>query len=125
MTFLSKTASPDRYSFLKAYAKENRRQMTMYEKILWDALRKDIPAVHFRRQHPIGDYIADFICIPQKLVIEVDGEYLNNPSQVMDDQTRTIDLTRMGYTVLRFGNEEIATETNSVIEKIKQRLFNE
>ena len=125
MPFLSKTASPDRYSLLKVNAKENRRQMTLYEKILWDALREEIPGIRFRRQHPIGDNIADFICLREKLVIEVDGGYHEEAAQKEDDQRRTLDLARMGYTVIRFRNEEVANNTDHVIEQIKKQLFNE
>ena len=58
--FGSKTASPDRYGILKTFAKENRRNMTLCERLLWEALREELREVRFRRQHPIGDYIVDF-----------------------------------------------------------------
>ena len=80
---------------------------------------------HFRRQHPIGDYIADFICIKRKLVVEVDGGYHNEPIQQQDDQVRTDYLESKGYTVIRFKNEEISYNLNEVIMRIKEQLFNE
>ncbi len=67
------TAAPDRYNLLKEFAKKNRKEMTRSETTLWNALRKLACGFRFRRQHPIGDFIADFICLERRLVIEVDG----------------------------------------------------
>jgi len=67
------TAAPDRYDLLKEFARFNRREMTKTETILWNVLRSEFRGLKFRRQHPIGDYIADFLCLSEKLVIEVDG----------------------------------------------------
>lgn len=120
--FGSKTASPDRYGILKTFAKENRRNMTLCERLLWEALREELREVRFRRQHPIGDYIVDFACLPKRLVIEVDGGYHSEPRQEHDDAVRTIDLKRMGYHVIRFSNEEIINDTNQVIQTIKQQM---
>ena len=81
MSYDYETAAPDRYGLLKDFARYNRHEMTESETVLWNALRKIRIGVRFRRQHPIGDYIADFICLPVKLVIEVDGEYHQEPEQ--------------------------------------------
>ena len=56
----------DRYDLLKEFAKHNRKEMTQSETVLWNALRKEIRGIKFRRQHPIGDYIADFLCLTKK-----------------------------------------------------------
>ena len=117
-----RTTSPDIYSRLKEYAHENRKEMTLCEDILWHELRKDQSGVRFRRQHAIGDFIADFICLPIKLVIEVDGGYHNTPSQSDEDQRRTDWLQNKGYNVLRFTNEEVAYDTQNVINKIKNTI---
>jgi very-short-patch-repair endonuclease len=119
------TSAPDRYELLKNFAKENRRKMTESESVLWEALRRLHCGYHFRRQHPIGDYIADFICLKKKLVVEVDGGYHNNPMQQQNDQMRTDYLERKGYTVIRFKNEEISDDLHEVIMRIKEQLFNE
>ena len=119
------TSAPDRYELLKDFAKENRREMTESEQVLWEALRKLNCGYHFRRQHPIGDYIADFICLKRKLVIEVDGGYHNEPIQQQNDQMRTEFMERKGYTVIRFKNEEISNNLQEVIMRIKEQLFNE
>ena len=119
------TSAPDRYELLKDFAKRNRREMTESETVLWEALRDLNCGYHFRRQHPIGDYIADFICLKRKLVIEVDGGYHNEPIQQQDDQMRTEFMERKGYTVIRFKNEEISNNLQEVIMRIKEQLFNE
>ncbi len=119
------TSAPDRYELLKNFAKENRTKMTESESVLWEALRRLHCGYHFRRQHPIGDYIADFICLKKKLVVEVDGGYHNNPMQQQNDQMRTDYLERKGYTVIRFKNEEISDDLHEVIMRIKEQLFNE
>ena len=114
-----KTASPDRYGLLKEYARVNRREMTESEELLWNVLRKNIRNYRFRRQHPIGDYIADFVCLPIKLVIEVDGGYHNTPEQQTEDQWRTEFLESRGYRVLRINNEELAADVKEVLRIIK------
>ena len=119
-----KTASPDRYGVLKEYARFNRREMTESETVLWNALRKQIKSCKFRRQHPIGDYIADFICLTNKLVIEVDGGYHDSPNQQLSDQWRTDFLEGKGYHVIRFSNEEVNTDIDEVIRKIKGKITN-
>ena len=73
----------------------------------------------FRRQHPIGDYIADFVCLPIRLVIEVDGGYHNSPEQQTEDQWRTEFLESRGYRVLRINNEEVAADAKEVLRIIK------
>ena len=119
------TAAPDRYELLKDFAKKNRREMTESERVLWKALRKLNCGYHFRRQHPIGDYIVDFICIEKMLVIEVDGAYHDEPIQQVNDQMRTEFLESKGYTVIRFKNEEINHDLKTVIVRIKEQLFND
>ena len=90
-----------------------------------EALRKLNCGYHFRRQHPVGDYIKDFICLKRKLVIEVDGGYHDEPTQQQNDQMRTEYLESKGYTVIRFKNEEISNDLQTVIMRIKELLFNE
>jgi len=97
--------------------------MTDAERVLWNAIRT-IPDVRFRRQHPIGDYIADFICLKKRLIIEVDGGYHSEPRQQEDDEVRTYNLESLGYNVMRVKNEEALYDTDSVIEKIKNRINN-
>ena len=125
MGFHYETAAPDRYELLRDFAKKNRREMTESERVLWEKLRKLNCGYHFRRQHPIGDYIADFICLKKNLVIEIDGGYHAEPIQQQNDQWRTDYLVSKGYTVIRFKNEEISNNLHEVIMRIKEQLFNE
>ncbi len=117
-----KTASPLSYDLLKEYARKNRKEMTQAEQILWESLRKNINSYKFRRQHPIGDYIADFACVTAKIVIEVDGEYHNKPQQQQDDLWRTNFLERNGFRVIRFSNDEVIYNLSAVINYIKEEL---
>ena len=111
------TATPDRYQMLNEYAKQLRKNMTEAETILWEELRQ-IDGYHFRRQHPINDFIADFICLSAHLIIEVDGKYHDMPQQQTEDDMRTDALSKMGYTVVRFTNEEIITDVDWVVDEI-------
>lgn len=124
MSYKYETAAPDRYDLLKTFAKYNRREMTQSETILWKALRKELRAYRFRRQHPIGDYIADFVCLSRRLIVEVDGGYHDTCEQQDDDQMRTDYLNQMGFEVMRFKNEEVDFDVKAVISMIKEKLIN-
>ena len=117
-----KTAYPDSYSTIKQNAKDNRSMMTDAERYLWNYIKNEQIGVRFRRQHIIGDYIVDFICLKQKLIIEVDGGYHNNPTQQQKDRIRQNWLESMGYKVLRFNNNDIFHDIESVITIIKQNI---
>ena len=115
-------ASPDIYPILKANARKNRGEMTLAESLLWDCLKTEIPDYHFRRQHVIGDYIADFACLSRQLVIEVDGEYHFTDEQQLQDEARTEFLNKRGFYVMRFTNQEVMNEIDNVIETIEEFL---
>ena len=117
-----KTAYPDSYSTIKQNAKDNRSMMTDAERYLWNYIKNEQIGVRFRRQHIIGEYIVDFICLKQKLIIEVDGGYHNNPTQQQKDRIRQNWLESMGYKVLRFNNNDIFHQIESVITIIKQNI---
>lgn len=74
----------------------------------------------FRRQQPIGRYIVDFFCPESKLVVELDGGH--HASQIQADQRRTEFLTKAGYRVLRFWDNEVLTNTEAVLQKIVNEL---
>ena len=113
-----KTASPDRYLLLKAFARENRKNATLAEDVLWDSLRRNSLGIKFLRQHIIGDYIVDFVSRTGGLIIEVDGGYHSEPRQQADDEIREKALEEMGYHVIRFTNEEVLNDTDIIIEQI-------
>jgi len=94
-----------------------RDDMPEAEQALWQLLRgRQICDLKFRRQHPFGDYILDFVCLENKLVIEVDGG--QHGEQAGYDENRTRKLQAAGFHVLRFWNNEVLKEIESVKEKI-------
>jgi very-short-patch-repair endonuclease len=86
-------------------ARRLRRDATDVERILWFALRDRLSGWKFRRQHPIGRRIVDFACPERKLAIELDGG--QHALREQADERRSIELTKRGYRVLRFWNNEI------------------
>ena len=119
-----KTASPDRYGLLKAYARENRNNATLAEKVLWEHLRYNQLEIKFLRQHIIGDYIVDFVSQRGGLVIEVDGRYHSERQQAENDAIREEALEQMGFHVMRFTNEEVLYDIDNVLQQIEE-YFNE
>ena len=94
-----------------------RSNMSDAEQALWHLLRcRQISGLKFRRQHPLGDYILDFVCLENKLVLEVDGG--QHGPQAGHDENRTQKLQAAGFRVLRFWNNEVLKEIESVKEKI-------
>ena len=100
-------------------AKRLRRRMTDAEIILWSRLHHD--AVHgkrFRRQHPVGPYIADFACVPARLIVEVDGETHSRNAELAHDQRRGAYLRARGWRVFRVTNEDVYKNLDSVLDGI-------
>ena len=119
-----KTASPDRYDILRAYARENRKNATLAEQYLWEHLRKGDLGEDFMRQHVIGDYIVDFASRHGGLIIEVDGGYHAERQQAEDDSIRQSNLEQMGFHVMRFTNEDVLFDIDNVLQQI-DNYFNE
>jgi very-short-patch-repair endonuclease len=91
--------------------------MTDAEKALWRVLRgRQVSGLKFRRQYPFGDYILDFVCLENKLIIEVDGGQHGERAEY--DEIRTSNLQRAGFRVLRFWNTEVLHEMEGVKERI-------
>jgi very-short-patch-repair endonuclease len=103
-----------------AIARKLRSNSTDVERILWYALRKKFPLEKFRRQHPIGNRIADFACPAKKLVIELDGSQHAN-QQAADDK-RSLEIAASGYRVVRFWNNDVIENLASVLETIHREL---
>ncbi len=117
------TADPMLYGLIKKYAKEMRHQPTKAEEILWSALKgKQLEGHKFRRQHIIGGYIADFICLRKGLIIEVDGLIHQLPENKANDEDRTKWLKKQGFNVIRFTNSEVINQLDIVLEKILEAL---
>ena len=117
------TADPLLYGKLKEFASHNRKNQTEAESILWGYLQRKQQGAEFRRQHIIGCFIADFACVPLKFIIEVDGGYHQLPEQQISDEERTKWLEAKGFTIVRFTNEEIISDINYVINKIKENIW--
>jgi len=98
-------------------ARKLRSQATNSEAFLWRFLRsKGIAGAKFRRQHPIGRYVADFFCFELGLIVEVDGT--THESRSAEDGKRQQELEALGLTVLRFGDAEVLNETDHVLKRI-------
>ena len=102
-----------------ALAKRLRREMTDAEVILWPRLRKRVqPGALFRRQHPIGPYIADFACVAAWLVIELDGATHSADGEIAHDARRDAYMAREGWRVMRFPNDDVYRHLGSVLDAV-------
>ena len=117
------TADNALYDLLRAYADYNKQHPTDAERIVWDLLKAKHIGHKFRRQHIIKDYIVDFVCLRQKIVIEIDGQYHLEEQQIVKDKSRTDDLLQAGYKVIRFSNEEVIANPTFVLKQIKQAIM--
>ena len=109
---------PDRN---RAFARRSRGAMTTTESALWTLLRdRRLHGVKFRRQVPIGPYVADFACHALKLVIEADGGVHRLREEA--DANRDAWLAEAGYTVLRFDNTMILRNPNLVLEAVRRHV---
>ena len=117
-----KTGNPKMAKTLTEYARNNRKNPTDQEDALWQKLRNKQLGFKVRRQHPIDDFIVDFIFLRQKLIIEVDGGYHDTEEQKQFDLARKELLEHLGYEVLVVRNEEVDENVEKTINKIKNRL---
>lgn len=102
-------------------ARQLRHTATDAERCLWLYIRRENLAAHkFRRQYPIAGYIVDFVCIPAKLVVELDGGQHLDACEYDAKRTRAIEGHR--YRVLRFWNDDVLLRTESVLEEILRNL---
>lgn len=98
-------------------ARDLRRDQTKAEDIFWNEVRnKNFLGLKFRRQVPIGKYIADFVCDQEKLIIELDGD--QHAEQEEYDEKRTQVLESHGYRVIRFWNADIYKDIDGVFEEL-------
>jgi very-short-patch-repair endonuclease len=107
---------------MKHRARTLRKNMTDVERLLWGRLRdRQLGGYKFRRQHPIGPFFVDFVCLEKKLVIEVDGG--QHAKNLDADVKRSNYLKERGYQVLRFWNNEVLEESKSVLSAILSWLL--
>ncbi|MBX3650914.1 MAG: endonuclease domain-containing protein [Burkholderiales bacterium] len=101
----------------KTFARSLRKSETDAERKIWQQLRsRNLNGAKFRRQHPIGHYVVDFICINEKLIIELDGSQHQQHKDY--DAERTAFLEQSGYRVLRFWDNDVLLRTESVMQAI-------
>lgn len=102
-------------------ARERRRQSTVSEGLLFSILRaRQLCGLKFRREHPIGPFIADFACVAKMLVIEVDGGYHDQVQE--QDLVRQHDLQNPGWDVIRFTDKDIENDCETVGDAIARHL---
>jgi very-short-patch-repair endonuclease len=102
-------------------AKQLRQAMTRAETLLWRYLKANrIDGLGFRRQVPIRNYVADFLCFSAKLIIELDGESHDFEERQKADQARDAFFVSEGFQVLRFTDEQVMSNLEGVVETIRQ-----
>jgi|SRR6185503_10596180 very-short-patch-repair endonuclease len=103
---------------MRQFAKELRINLTEAERLLWRHLRsRRLEGDKFRRQQVIGPYIVDFVCFQRRLIIELDGG--QHAENISYDHRRTLFLEAAGFKVMRFWNNEVLGNTDSVLESIR------
>lgn len=103
-------------------ARNLRKNQTIQERKLWNLIRNNQLGVKFKRQHPIGDYIVDFVCREKWLIIELDGSQHNEDENILKDNQRTKYLESRGFKVLRFWNNDVDNNIEGVILEIKKYI---
>lgn len=107
---------------MHACARDFRKTPTPSEGILWQALRnRQLAGFKFRRQQPIGPFVADFFCAEKSLIVEVDGSI--HATQVERDQERQYLLAACGYTVLRFSSTQVEKHLPIITTTIQSHLL--
>ncbi|HZB37400.1 MAG TPA: endonuclease domain-containing protein [Beijerinckiaceae bacterium] len=101
-------------------ARALRREPTEVEKVMWRLLRnRQFANIKFRRQYPVGPFVADFACPSQRVIIELDG---SQHAENVSDQRRDAYLVRNGWRVLRFWNADVMENPNAVLFRIGQAI---
>src|SRR3954468_219532 len=101
---------------------ELRNTATDAERVLWRFLRnRHLSGYRFRRQVPLGPYVADLVCLRARLVVELDGS--QHDESLVDELERTHHLARLGFRVIRFWNKEVLLQTEAVLESILEALI--
>src|SRR5450759_3185504 len=115
-------SGPKVWSKIKPSTKLLRREPTPAEEVLWEKLRNGRLGGHrFRRQHAIGQFVVDFLCWKARLVVEIDGGI--HASQAIQDQARQSFIENCGLRVLRFSNDQVFKDTDSVLAAIDDFLY--
>jgi very-short-patch-repair endonuclease len=114
------TTSGKRWERVKPEARRMRHEPTPGEEALWQLLRGGVQGARFRRQHAIGRFIVDFVCLPHRLVVEVDGT--SHAGLERRDEERDSFLRAAGFAVIRFSNQQVLTAPEAVAAEIRVAL---
>jgi very-short-patch-repair endonuclease len=115
----------DRSPRLKGFARHLRKESTDAERKLWGLIRNgQLDGFRFRRQHPAGGYIVDYVCRSANLVVELDGGQHGDPELIAHDAERTRHLNLLGLRVLRVPDDEMLKHPDAVVETILRELKN-
>ena len=101
-----------------ASARRLRREMTLLEVLLWQRVKGAAAGVKFRRQHPVGPYVADFYCAATRTVVEVDGEAHGRGERPERDVSRDAFLRANGYRLLHVPAAEILRDADAAAQAI-------
>ena len=105
----------------RSRAREMRRTPAVTEKHFWNEVRdRKLSGFKFRRQYLIGPYIADYVCVERRLIVELDGVLHND--RLAYDTARDAFLKREGYRVIRFKNEDLLDDLSGALEYIRREL---
>lgn len=108
------------------HARALRKRLTEAEVLLWSRLRRGCQGGYrFRKQHPIGPYIADFACVAGKLVVEVDGDTHGEDAAIVYDVRRDAFMRARGWRVFRITNEDVFKRLDDVLDGIARILQGE
>ena len=118
------TTSSDNWKLLQPFAKNMRKNPTQTEDILWQLLRNRSTGFKIKRQLVVDGYIADFICIEKRVIIEVDGEVHLSKENIERDAERARVLKSQGYDIIRFTNKDVLNNSAKVFTEIKLFLTN-
>ena len=109
--------------YLRQFRKSNRKSLTAAEAVLWNHLKgRKLIGRKFRRQHSIGNFVVDFYCVKEKLIVELDGQVHHNPAAEIRDHKRTDFLEKSGFKIIRFENKLVFNHLDSVLNEIRDNF---
>jgi ATP-dependent DNA helicase RecQ len=117
-----RTSDPRLWPVMKLAGQDMRSAPTPAEHVLWQRLRRRELGTRFRRQHTIGRFIVDFVCLTARVVIEVDGPIHDEPDARSRDAGRADYLEAAGFKTMRFTNAQVLEELDSVVAEIQRHV---
>ncbi len=106
-------------------ARKLRKNQTPQERKMWNLLRnRQFHNLEFRRQFPMENYVADFLCKKEKIIIEIDGSQHNLEENILKDELRTKFFETKGYRIIRFWNNDIDNNIEGVFLELEKFIFN-